>query len=140
MAARVARIKLCGTLEVELDGRRVDQDLPGRQGRLVFAYLVARRDRPVSRDELMDALWPSRPPADPDQTLSALLSKVRHALGSGVIEGRHALSLVLPAGASIDLEAAAGAAERADAALARSRWGSGGMRRTRRCGSRAVVS
>jgi DNA-binding SARP family transcriptional activator/class 3 adenylate cyclase len=124
MAARVARIKLCGTLEVELDGRRVDQDLPGRQGRLVFAYLATRRDRPVSRDELMDALWPSRPPADPDQTLSALLSKVRRALGTGVIEGRHALSLVLPAAASVDLEEAARAAEQADAALALSQWAS----------------
>src|SRR5215472_7735242 len=100
MAAGVARIKLCGTFELELDGRRVDQDLPGRQGRLVFAYLAAHRDRPVSRDELMDVLWPSRPPADPDQTMSALLSKVRRALGGGVVEGRHELTLVLPADAS----------------------------------------
>ena len=123
MATRApTRVKLCGQLALELDGRRIDQDLPGRQGRLVFAYLATLRERPVSRDELIDALWPADPPADPDEALSALLSKVRRALGKGVIEGRQELTLVLPAGASIDLEEALGAAERADAALARSDW------------------
>jgi len=35
-----ARVQLCGTFAVELLGRRVDNLLPGRQGRLLFAYLV----------------------------------------------------------------------------------------------------
>jgi DNA-binding SARP family transcriptional activator/class 3 adenylate cyclase/tetratricopeptide (TPR) repeat protein len=116
------RIVLCGPLAVELAGRRVEDGLPGRQGRLVLAYLATRRERPVSRDELIDALWPADPPADPDEALSALLSKVRRALGKGVLEGRRDLTLVLPAGSSIDLEDALQAAERAEAALALSDW------------------
>jgi DNA-binding SARP family transcriptional activator/tetratricopeptide (TPR) repeat protein len=120
--AAATRIRLCGQLKVQLRGRPVEQDLPGRQGRLVVAYLAARRERPVSRDELIDALWPTDPPADPDEALSALLSKVRRALGKGVIEGRRELTLVLPANASVDLEEAREAAERAEAALARSDW------------------
>jgi DNA-binding SARP family transcriptional activator len=123
MAARSpTRVELCGQLAIVLEGRRVEQDLPGRQGRLVFAYLAARRERPVSRDELIEALWPTDLPADPDEALSALLSKVRRALGKGVIGGRQELTLALPSGTSIDLEEALGAAERADAALARSDW------------------
>src|SRR5215210_7132070 len=112
MAARApTHVKLCGQLALELDGRRMDQDLPGRQGRLVFAYMATLRERPVSRDELIAALWPADPPADPDEALSALLSKVRRALGKGVIEGRQELTLTLPAGASIDFEEALRAAE-----------------------------
>jgi hypothetical protein len=34
-----ARVQLCGTFAVELMGRRIDNLLPGRQGRLLFAYL-----------------------------------------------------------------------------------------------------
>ena len=120
--AAATRIRLCGPLEVQLHGQLVEQELPGRQGRLVVAFLVARRERPVARDELIDALWPREPPADPDVALSALLSKVRRALGKGVIEGRRELTLVLPSNASVDLEDAREAAERADAALARSDW------------------
>ena len=37
------RVQLCGTFAVELSGRRVDQALPGRQGRLLFSYLVLFR-------------------------------------------------------------------------------------------------
>src|SRR5919109_683607 len=110
--AAATRIRLCGELKVQLRGRPVEQDLPGRQGRLVVAYLAARRERPVSRDELMAALGPTDPPADPDEALSALLSKVRRALVKGVIEGRRELTLVLPANASVDLEEAREAAER----------------------------
>ena len=52
-----ARVQLCGTFAVELLGRRVDNMLPGRQGRLLFAYLALSRLRPVSRNSLIDALW-----------------------------------------------------------------------------------
>src|SRR3954466_11491935 len=51
------RIELCGRLLVEIDGEGLHEALPGRQGRLLFAYLVLNRDRPVRRDELVDALW-----------------------------------------------------------------------------------
>jgi SARP family transcriptional regulator, regulator of embCAB operon len=59
-----ARVQLCGTFAVELMGRRVDTILPGRQGRLLFAYLVVSRLQPVSRNSLIDALWGDAPPAD----------------------------------------------------------------------------
>src|SRR5438132_3197419 len=35
-----ARIQLCGRMAIELDGGRVEGDLPGRQGRVLFAYLA----------------------------------------------------------------------------------------------------
>ena len=113
-----ARIRLCGRLEVELGGVRIEQRLPGRQGPLVLALLALNRSRPVSRGELIGALWPERPPADPDEALSALLSKVRQAVGRDVLTGRRELSLALPADAEIDVERAEAAAERARAALA----------------------
>jgi len=113
-----ARIRLCGRFEVELRGERIEQRLPGRQGPLVLAMLAVDRDRAVPRDELMGALWPDRPPADPDEALSALLSKVRQAVGRDVLAGRRELMLVLPDGAEIDVEQARAAAERARAAIA----------------------
>ena len=48
-------VQLCGQFVVELRGRRVEQRLPSRQGRCLFAYLVLRRPRAVGRDELSDA-------------------------------------------------------------------------------------
>jgi SARP family transcriptional regulator, regulator of embCAB operon len=45
----LARVQLCGTFAVELFGRRIDNKLPGRQGRLLFAYLTLSRLQPVSR-------------------------------------------------------------------------------------------
>ena len=113
-----ARIRLCGRLEVELGGVRIEQRLPGRQGPLVLALLALNRERPVPRDELIGALWPERPPADPDEALSALLSKVRHAVGRDVLAGRRELTLALPEGAEIDVEQARAVAERARAAIA----------------------
>jgi predicted ATPase/DNA-binding SARP family transcriptional activator len=113
-----AAIRLCGRFEVAIGDRDVSQQLPGRQGRLVLAYLACKRGRPVTRDELIDLLWPSHPPALPDEVLGSLLSRLRRALGPGVIEGRHDLTLVLPEGARVDLEIATDALERAEAALA----------------------
>jgi predicted ATPase/DNA-binding SARP family transcriptional activator len=113
-----AAVRLCGRFEVAIGDRDVSQQLPGRQGRLLLAYLACKRGRPVTRDELIDLLWPSHPPARPDEVLGPLLSRLRRALGPGVIEGRHDLTLVLPEGAQVDLEIATDALERAEAALA----------------------
>ena len=118
MAAPVAtRIELCGALTVEVDGRRVEDDLPGRQGRLLFAYLALNRERPVRRDELVDVVWDDNPPGSPDAGLAALLTRVRRALGPEAVEGRSHVRLALP-GVSLDVEAAREAAADAEAALA----------------------
>ena len=118
-----SRIELCGELRVEQRGRRLEAGLPGRQGRLLFAYLVLNRSRPVSRDELIAALWWNAPPAAPGSALSALLSRLRSLLGAGRLEGRGELRLVLPAGADVDVEAAERAAARAESAAASGEFG-----------------
>jgi SARP family transcriptional regulator, regulator of embCAB operon len=87
-------------------GRRVEQTIRGRQGRLLFAYLVVNRGRAVSRDELVDAVSPFEAPARPNAALSTLLSNLRGALGQDTIEGRSELQLALPPGAWVDAEAA----------------------------------
>jgi SARP family transcriptional regulator, regulator of embCAB operon len=46
------RIQICGSLAVEGDGQRLESRLPGRQGRLLFTFLVVNRHRPVPRDQL----------------------------------------------------------------------------------------
>lgn len=112
------RIHLCGRLVVRIDGRRVEDELPGRQGRLAFTYLAAHRHRPVTRDELIEALWGE--PSGSDR-LSPLLSKLR---GVVPVEGRGEVRLVLPAEAWIDLEAASAGIHRAESAAARGDWSS----------------
>src|SRR5918911_3259594 len=91
------RVQLCGLFTVDADGRRIDPALPGRQGRLLFAYLVMHRGRPVRRDELVDALWAGDgQPASGDALLRPPLSRLRKALGAGAIEGRSEVTPVLP--------------------------------------------
>ena len=52
------RVFLAGRVAVETDGMVIDEvRFAGRQGRLMFAYLVAEQGRPVPRDELAEALW-----------------------------------------------------------------------------------
>ncbi len=112
------RTQLCGTLAVEIDGRRVEHELPGRQGRLLLAYLVLHRLRAIRRDELIDALWPRTPPAAADTALRALISKLRRLLPPNMLDGRSELRLTLPRDAFVDLEDAREAIHRAESALA----------------------
>lgn len=119
------RIWLTGRVSVEADGVRLDErSFPGRQGRLMFAYLLAAEGRPVPRDELADVLWGDAPPARWEKALSVLVSKLRPLLEECGVDSQAALrsafgcyQLVLPAGAWFDVAAAREAVSRAEAAL-----------------------
>ena len=91
-------IELCGEMRLDVAGRRRERELPGRLGRVLLAYLALNRHRAVTRDELIDALWPDGAPGDPAGTLSTLLSGVRRCVGPDLLRGRSELRLALPAG------------------------------------------
>ena len=83
-----ARIQLCGRFVVDIDGSRIEDTLPGRRGRVLFAYLVLNRGRPLPRDQLLMAGWGDDAPAEAGNALSVLLSKLRHGLGADHLRGR----------------------------------------------------
>ena len=112
------RIQVCGRMAVTWEGRRVEDELPARQGRLLFAFLVVHRARPAHRDALVEALWGDRAPEGAEATLRSVLSRLRRALGSDAVTTGDVPRLVLPPGAFVDLDAAADGLHRAQAALA----------------------
>jgi DNA-binding SARP family transcriptional activator/pimeloyl-ACP methyl ester carboxylesterase len=122
------RVFLAGrvAVEVEAEGVVIDEKrFPGRQGRLLFAYLVAEQGRPVPRDELAEALWGETPPPTWDKALTVNVSKLRGLLAESGVNGPNTLTsafgcyrLDLPEGTWVDVIAAADAAEEAEAALA----------------------
>ena len=99
------RIQLCGRLVVSVDGRRVEAELPGRQGRVLLSFLALNRMRTLTRDEAVEALWPE----GRDGGLAPLLSKLRRVVE---LDG-----LRLDAD-WVDVEAATEALHRAESALA----------------------
>ena len=111
---------------MEVDGISLAESLRGKQVPLLLAYLVLNRDRHVSRDELIDALWPTQPPQSQAAALRTLLSRLRSALGPSALVGRDELILELALPVWIDFEAAGTEVERAMHALergdARSAW------------------
>jgi DNA-binding SARP family transcriptional activator len=72
-----------GALEVCRDG--VPVPLPGGRRRAVLAALLVRAGRPVPADALVDAAWGDDLPADPRPALHTVLSRLRGALGDGVL-------------------------------------------------------
>jgi SARP family transcriptional regulator, regulator of embCAB operon len=120
------RVFLAGRIALETNGVVIGEArFPGRQGRLVFAYLVAERGRAVPRDELAEALWAETPPATWDKALTGIISKLRGVLADGGLDGANVLTgafgcyrLELPAGAWIDVVVAADAVKDAEDAIA----------------------
>jgi DNA-binding SARP family transcriptional activator len=119
------RIQVCGHIALLIDGERRESELPGRQGRELFALLVLRRDRAMGRVELLDLLWPAGAPVAAEAALSALLSKLRRIVGPDVLIGRTEPHLRLPAGTFVDFEAASEATHRAESAVAAGEWAAG---------------
>jgi SARP family transcriptional regulator, regulator of embCAB operon len=99
------RIQLCGRLAVTTGGRRVESELPGRQGRLLYGYLALNRLRPVSRSEAIEALWRD----GRDGGLAPLLSKLRRIVE---LDGFRVVA------DWVDVEAAVDALHHAESALA----------------------
>jgi SARP family transcriptional regulator, regulator of embCAB operon len=86
----MVRIQLCGRFAVVVDGQPIESQLPGRQGRLLVAYLAAHRAQQVERTVLLNALWPDGG-AGAAGPLTVLLSKVRTLLAPAEIRGRQLL-------------------------------------------------
>jgi DNA-binding SARP family transcriptional activator len=118
------RIQLCGRLLVRLEGRRVDDALPGALGQLLFAYLVLNRLRRIDRDELLIAVYGDEAAPGHQARLSVLLSKVRRITGPELLVGRAQLELVLASDAFVDLEAALNGLHRAESHRAKGEWAS----------------
>jgi YVTN family beta-propeller protein len=119
------KVFLAGRVAVEANGVVIDESrFPGRQGRLLFAYLVAEEGRPVPRDELAEALWGETPPATWDKALAVIVSKLRSLLADQGVDGGNVLTsafgcyrLVLPEGTWVDVIVAAHAGQEAEEAL-----------------------
>jgi DNA-binding SARP family transcriptional activator len=116
------RIQLCGPTVVERAGERLERRLPGRQGRRLFAYLVLNRHRLISRDELVEALWPSEAPGASANALNALISKLRRVLGPDVLQGRSGMRLLLGDVTWVDVEIAEAAVHRAESRVVLNEW------------------
>jgi len=119
------RIHLAGAIRLQNGEVLVSETrLPGRQGRLAFAMLVAERERALSKEELAEELWDGEPPRAWEVALRAIVSKLRGVLSEAELDGQAALAhafgcyqLRLPPDAWVDVEAAADAVHRAESAL-----------------------
>jgi DNA-binding SARP family transcriptional activator len=107
------RIRLCGPLSLEIDGRDAAAAVPAGQAESLLGYLLAHAGRAVERGELIDVVWPERPPRDPQAALRPILSRLRRALEPAAIEGRERLRLVLPEPVWVDVDEAGLALEAA---------------------------
>jgi len=116
------RLQMCGRFVFRFRGERIEERLPGRQGRLLLAFLATRDHRSATRDEMIDALWPREMPSAPDMALSALLSKLRRLLGEAALAGRSSVHLKLPAHLWVDVAAASEALHLAEALAEQGRW------------------
>ena len=122
------RIRLCGRVCLEVDGRVVDDGPLGHLGRLALGFLAAERHRPVSRDELADAVWGEHPPPTWPHALRGIVARARGVLEAAGLTGAETLvsvagcyQLQLPEGAVVDIEEAAAAVPAARTALAEGR-------------------
>jgi SARP family transcriptional regulator, regulator of embCAB operon len=100
------RVYLTGRVCVDGSDGVIDS-FPGRQGRIVFAYLAAERNRPVPKEELAEVLWTDALPDAWERALAAIVSKLRGIVRPGRIENAFGCyQLQLPGDAWVDVEAA----------------------------------
>ncbi len=121
------RIYVTCRVAIEVDGLVAidERKFRGKQGRLLFVYLVSERSRSVAKEELASVLWPNEQSEAWEAALSALTSRLAALLSSGVLEGQGVsfsrrfgqYQLILPSDAWVDIEAGNSALDRAEAAV-----------------------
>ena len=78
--------RILGPLQVLADDRQIE--LGGAQQREVLAILLVHRGEVVSVDRIVDELWGERPPGTATKTVQVYVSRLRKALGDGVLVTR----------------------------------------------------
>jgi SARP family transcriptional regulator, regulator of embCAB operon len=117
------RIYLAGNVALERGDTLVPEGrLPGSQGRLAFALLVAERSNALAMTRIAEVLWNSEAPAAWETALRAIVSKLRGVIAESGADAtiQHAFGcyqLRLPPHTWVDLEAAAAAAHESESAL-----------------------
>jgi len=113
-------IHLAGQVDVARDGLPAELDGIGRLGRVALTYLVDERRRPVTHDELAEAIWDLRLPATWQSALRGVVARLRSVFAQlgmepdeVIVTGTGSYHLVLPADAIVDLESAAASFRRA---------------------------
>src|SRR6516164_1747625 len=81
------RFGILGPFEVADDQGR-ELALGGHRQRAVLAILVLHAGEVVSSDRLIEELWGERAPATAAKTIQVYISKLRSALGDGVVHTR----------------------------------------------------
>jgi DNA-binding SARP family transcriptional activator len=123
------RIYVTGKLTIETASKLFGQEaFPAVQGCLAFARLALDHGRAVSRDELLEVLWPRKLPRAHGVALSAIVSKLRALLARVGLKAEFlstetgGYQLSLPPTAWIDFEAAGHALHEAETARRAKQW------------------
>ena len=106
------RVRLCGDLQIEVAGGRVEFRLTRRKSRELLALLLLT-GRTMSRSTLIELLWPEQPPGSRDAALRQLLTELRSCLGSGAIASGGEVSLGVPISTWVDVWEARAEVDRA---------------------------
>jgi DNA-binding SARP family transcriptional activator len=81
-------LRLAGTFGVFRDGAELaDGEVGSRKSRTLLKLLAVERPALVPVDRIIDILWDGDPPAAAEQNVATLVSRLRAALGTGVIHG-----------------------------------------------------
>lgn len=92
-------IRMLGPFEVHCGDREIPPRAFGRRAtRQLFKYLLLHRRRPVTREEIMEALWPDSEPRRAANVLKARLSLLRRVLQPDLREGRPSAFLLARGG------------------------------------------
>lgn len=111
-------LRLVGTFAIHRGGRyQSGREVGSRKARTLLALLAVRRGRRVGVDSIVDVLWGTAPPRQPDANVATLVSRLRATLGSSAIAGGRT-GYLLGEAVGTDLHLAAGLVARAQAYLA----------------------
>ena len=115
------RVQLCGRLVATVQGTRVDDGMLEPAGRLLFAFLVLQRFTPVDVQRLVETLSETDALADGESQVERQLRRLRRSLRQALLIDPY-IQLRLKPDAFVDVETAAEAVHRAEAAIARQEW------------------